>query len=1076
MSQDLSGTVSRGPMGLAWRAQSAKHPLRDWVDLAGQWQFRTDPEGALTLEKLGQVQDWRNIQVPSVWEAQFPDLVDYDGVAWYRRSVKLGEEWRGSRVVLRFGAVDYFAEVWLNGQKVGQHEGAYTPFEFDVSALARPGADNEIVVRAVDPNNDVRRFPDFPVGEVPHGKQTHYCNTGGIWQKVWLERRGPAYVASLHITPDLDRGEAVLRLDLAGEAGGMSAVAEIVDARGQSVAQARAALPQGAQNAELRPRLAHFTPWHPDQPCLYQARVWLLKDGKPVDFLGDQFGMRKIEARNNLVYLNDEPIFLAGALDQAFYPDTIYAEPSDEELEREFRMAKHLGLNFLRTHIKIPDPRYLEVADRVGLLLWIDLPSWGPLTDKVKGRVRQTLVDWVNRDYNHPSLFAWCLMNEEWGADFGDPEHRQWLRSMWDLVKGMDASRLLVDNSSAGGGHIISDLEDQHVYMSMPEGREGFARWCDEFAQHPSYMFKWPDAQRRGFEPLIVSEFGNWGLPDVGKLREHYGGQNPYWFDQPQYGGPILAAEKRFYDWGLDQVWGSFAQMAADAQWHQFDSLKMQIEEMRRHPQIVGYVITQLTDLNSESNGLMTMTRGPKAYHDTLGRVQTQDLVFADCDRQAYFPGEEISLPVRVSHFSPGAIDGWRIKWQLQDHKAAGEIGPVRVDPVSAPVVGEVKLRAPEVKQTERAMLWLSLLDADRGVQSANFVRLTFVPNEAREGTVRLEAQAGSDRMAALVAKVPQPTGEQAVVVADRLDRELVQRLEGGANALMLLPDGLPGNVFLPLRTSDRGSVGVSGNWLGATYWLRYQLFPHMPKRVHLGMEFALCMPRHVLTGFGPEDRDDVLAGVFAGWMHGLSPFMAQVRCGKGTLLLSTFDVVSHYGEDPISTALLHDMLAYLASGQCQPQKTVDLSEGFDYETVIPTGREGGAQWRYTTQRPPQGWEQPGFDDSGWKTGKSGFGTAGTPNIALGTEWRTDDIWIRRECDLKKAPQAAFLRYYHDEDAEVYINSVQVLRGGGFVTDYQAMELKRNALAALKPGRNVIAAHCHQTVGGQFIDVGIYTK
>ncbi|MFQ6133380.1 MAG: glycoside hydrolase family 2 protein [Armatimonadota bacterium] len=1076
MPQDLSGPVEKGPMGLTWQATDADAPMRDWVDLGGRWQFCTDPEDALTLERLDVVGWWRNIQVPSVWEAQFPDLVGYDGAAWYRRKVKLREEWRAGRVFLRFQAVDYFAEVWVNGQKVGEHEGGYTPFEFDVSASVHPAGENEIVVRVVDPTNDRNRFPDFPVSEIPHGKQTHYCNTGGIWQKVWMERRQPAYITRLHITPELDSGEAVVRLDLAGEAENTTAVVHVVDAEGEVAAQDRASVAEGAQSIELRPHMRRFTPWHPDQPYLYQAHVWLLREGKAVDFLGDSFGMRKIEARDNLIYLNDEPIFLAGALDQAFYPDTIYAEPSDEELEKQFLMAKHLGLNFFRTHIKIPDPRYLEVADRVGMLLWVDLPNWGNLTNEAKARVRQTLVDWVNRDYNHPSLFVWDLMNEEWGADFGDPDHRKWLRSMWDLVKGMDPSRLVVDNSPAGGGHVISDIEDQHVYMSMPERRQDFARWCEEFAGHPDYTFKWPDSERRGFEPLVVSEYGNWGLPDVGKLRQHYGGEDPYWFDQGNYGGPILAGERRFYEWGLDKVWGSFAEMARDSQWHQFDSLKMQIEEMRRHPQIVGYVITQLTDLNSESNGLMTMTRGGKSYHDTLGRVQTQDLVFADCERQAYFPGEEIRLPVRVSHFSSRRVDMWRIKWRLAGHEASGEIAPVTVAPISAPVVGEVRLRAPEVKKTERAVLWLSLLDEEGDVQSANFVRLTFVPARARESSVRVEAQPGSEAMAALAAKVPQPAGERAVLLADHLDRDLVEELDSGARVLLLAPDGLHGAAFSPLATKDRGSAGVAGNWLGATTWLRHQPFPNMPKRVHLGMEFDACLPRHVLAGFGPEDRDDVLSGVFAGWLHGISPFMVQARCGKGRLLVTTFDVVSQYGEDPISTALLHDLLAYLASEKCQPKRTLDLSQAFGHETVLPTGREGGAQWRYTTERPGQGWQQAHFDDSGWQRGKSGFGRPGTPNIALGTRWETDDIWIRTEFGLGEAPQAAFLRYYHDEDAEVYLNGVQVLRRTGFVTDYQAAELKGEALAALKPGRNVVAAHCRQTGGGQFIDVGVYVR
>ncbi|UCH35215.1 MAG: beta galactosidase jelly roll domain-containing protein, partial [Armatimonadota bacterium] len=174
------------------------------LDLNGAWQFAVDPEGRFDVETVERTADWRTIEVPSCWEAQFPDLLAYDGVAWYQRTFTVPAAWHTATVRLCFGAVDYFAEVWVNGHHAGTHEGGYTPYAFDVTPDLAYGSENAVAVRVTDPTNDRDRFAQFPFDEVPSGKQGHYCQTGGIWQRVWLEARPNPYVGVLHVTPDVD--------------------------------------------------------------------------------------------------------------------------------------------------------------------------------------------------------------------------------------------------------------------------------------------------------------------------------------------------------------------------------------------------------------------------------------------------------------------------------------------------------------------------------------------------------------------------------------------------------------------------------------------------------------------------------------------------------------------------------------------------------------------------------------------------------------------------------------------------------------------------------------------------------
>lgn len=307
--------------------------VRRRLSLDGVWQFRHE-DGP-----------WREAHVPGPWQAQFSDLVDTSGRAVYKRSFALPEGWGTQELALQFGAVSYFCEVLLNGQAIGSHEGAFLPFEIVLPASALKSS-NELEVRVTMPSADQRAYPDYPFGEVPHGKISWYGRIGGLWQSVALEARDPAHVESIVITAGTD-GVAHVELGTSAAANGKPVQLSVLDAGGNVVAEA--GVTAGA-SATASLRVANARLWSTDEPSLYSLVVDLGTDKRV-----ETFGFRTIEARGGQILLNGKPIYIRGALDQDYYPDGIYTPPSLEFLEDQARKAKHLGLNLLRCHIKVPD-------------------------------------------------------------------------------------------------------------------------------------------------------------------------------------------------------------------------------------------------------------------------------------------------------------------------------------------------------------------------------------------------------------------------------------------------------------------------------------------------------------------------------------------------------------------------------------------------------------------------------------------------------------------------------------------------------------------------------------------------
>jgi Glycosyl hydrolases family 2, sugar binding domain/Glycosyl hydrolases family 2, TIM barrel domain/Glycosyl hydrolases family 2 len=834
--------------------------------LATRPRLSLDGEWELDVPGLGL---WKTA-VPGVWQTVDAKLRSYTGTATYSRRVTIPAEWKQHRILLSFGAVDYRAVVAVNGTTVGEHEGGYLPFSFEIQNMTDAGKEALIEVTVADD-----MAPD-----VPKGKQSWYGPLAGIWQSVWLEAVGDLYIDALRIEPDPASGTVSVRPSLRGDQGDPS-FRLVVRCPDGTLVQSR-----GLEVSVVDPQL-----WDLNSPALYQAELRVMRGGHVIDTQSDTFGFRTVEARDGKIWLNGRPILLVGALDQDYYPHTMCTPPSNAFLREQVLLAKELGLNCLRCHIKLPDPRYLYWADRLGLLIWSELPNWETLSPAAEVRAKQTLAGMIERDGNHPSIVAWTIINESWGVDLvGDAGHRAWLGEMVDFVRTADPSRIVVDNSACiPNFHVRSDLNDFHFYSSIPDQQvrwDSFVeRWTDDAG---STYSPHGDASRRGDEPMVVSEFGNWGLPDpVGLLDD--GGVEPWWFDTGQdWAGGVVHPhdiERRARRWKLDEVFEELPSLFEASQEHQFESIQYEVEQMRLHPEIAGFVVTEFTDLYWECNGLMDLHRQPKAGHDDYRWIFGPDLPIAIPERRRCFVGDPIQIGVHVAHASDLDLTRAMIRWRSSDGSLKGE-SAISVSPWTAPRVAGFTFRP---QAAGRIRLEFDLADEAGTTAGGNWTDIAVyerrtheVPAWAEDPMVRgflEEARLPIDRSGVLVTTGLEAPGHPGVLLASAGDAG------GGVNAV------------------ERVGSSWEGDWAQGMHWFSPELRRGTPLLPRLDITCSGLVPPSVLTGLGPEPT---LAGMYVGWIHRAVATAGIVRPG---IVATTFPVLEAGALDPLAVALLGNLL-----------------------------------------------------------------------------------------------------------------------------------------------------------------------
>jgi hypothetical protein len=559
----------------------------------------------------------------------------------------------------------------------------------------------------------------------------------------------------------------------------------------------------------------------------------------------------------------------------------------------------------------------------------------------------------VARDWNHPSIIIWTIINEGWGVDLAvNADHRAWLGETYDYLKQLDPHRLVVGNSPCFTNfHVVTDIEDFHNYYAIPDHYRQWRQWVETFASRPPWTFAYtyerfeswkealrdpwnplprtaaPEVRRRGNEPMVVSEFGNWGLPDVDKLKACYGGE-PWWFESGiEWGDGVVyphAVERRFRAFHLDKAFPTLSDLAAASQRMQFTALKYQIEQMRRHQNIVGYIITEFTDVHWESNGLLDMCRNPKAFYDVIGNVNSADAIIPDWERVVFWEGERCEVRLGLSHFSHWEVQGCRLEWSVDLWPGVGgAFEDVHVGHGHVLPIGTVGFEVPPVAASARARLELRLLDPQGQLITSNhhefyvFPRTLAAPAQELGQPLQLYATGTvAERLAACGYGVADSLRGSDLAVVDTMTDDLRWYLQNGGRVLWLAEAGHAMQTYLgSLNIAQRQGRSWQGDWASSMSWLRQdKMFGNIPTGGVVDFAFADLTPDYVIVGMRPSDFGaDVHAGLFVGWIHHVVALVAERRFGNGLLLTSTFRLGEHMVTNPVARIMLNDLLRYLA-------------------------------------------------------------------------------------------------------------------------------------------------------------------
>ncbi|HVS05049.1 MAG TPA: glycoside hydrolase family 2 TIM barrel-domain containing protein [Candidatus Dormibacteraeota bacterium] len=917
---------------------------RQVLDLDGIWAFVADPRETHTIDQLPAGVP---ISVPGSWEAQLPGRFGIV-TGWYRRNVEIPADWTGGTVLITFGAVMLMARIWLNGILVGDHEGGYTPFEIDITGALHHGVENQLVVRVSSPLNALRDYPTLPLdqvvvsgqaalpmAEVPHGKQTWYTSLSGIWQSVQMECLTRPALRRLQVWPDLPNHRVRVSWSVRAANEPASLRLRVIDPSGQAVAEQEIPVPPDADGGETSLDVPSPRPWGIGAPNVYRLRAQLFSQRGARDELSMRFGMRSIEARDGDFLLNDEPIYLSGALDQDVFPDGMSVPGNAQAYYREqFQRVKEMGLNLVRCHIKVPDPAYLDAADEAGVLLWCELPSWSRFSTAAASRGKATLQAMVEAMAHHPSIVIWTIINEDWGTRLQEEARdRRWLLEMYDWLKQLDPTRLVVDNSACDTSakpnfHLATDIADFHAYSSMPDGAVRWRNLVGDMVRRPAWLWSpYGDARPRGDEPLMMSEFGNWGLPDISRMRDA-DGTAPWWFETGRQLCRPGGVEQRFHDLGLGRIWRDWPALAAATQWRQFEALQYEIGELRRHPEIRGHVITELTDAYWEANGLLDLARGRKVFHDRLAELNGPTVLIADLPRRDYWGGDEVTCEIVVA--SPATHQsGLQVTWTLTLDGGHRVDGVLPIASLAARTHHSVRLRVslPEVAGETGANLGLSCVDAQGSAVARGSWSLAVLPSSRkRTGASRhiaIEDPLGiwklDERLRELGHQRVARDGARLLITTE-LTAEAREFADGGGRVLLLVRSraAVPGGVALerevriwPRRMSDPDCDPPNpweGDWISTFNWILPGRFPDLPERNPLDFAYQEVIPDHVLRGYQPlRHADEVPAGVFVAWLHAPAALLWTFRQGRGEMTITTLKLSPECG--PVATVLLEDLI-----------------------------------------------------------------------------------------------------------------------------------------------------------------------
>ena len=560
-----------------------EHPnpqfMRDqWTCLNGLWQFEIDHGNSGEERKLydGQQDYSMVINVPFCPESKLSGVTytDFMNSVWYRRGIIVTAQQLQGRVLLHFGAVDYEATVYVNGNRCGSHRGGYVSFHMDITDHLQEG-ENTLVVHAVDDTKNLL----IPSGKQSSRYESHGCfytRTTGIWQTVWLEYVPQTHIRSVKYDPDIESGMLHITAELVGGA----ELCASASYEGKPMGCASVCSHGGV--AKLSLKLSEIHLWEVGNGRLYDLELTYGQDR-----VHSYFGMRSVRLDGYRFLINEKSVFQRLILDQGFYPDGIYTAPDDKELIADIQRSMDMGFNGARLHEKVFEKRFLYHCDRMGYIVWGEYPNWGLDHSNVQS-VYNVLPEWLeelHRDYNHPSIVGWCPFNETWDTE-GRKQFDELLSLVYKTTKAVDPVRPCIDTS--GNFHVLTDIFDVHNYAQDPE------------------------ALAKAYDGLPE------GIQDRHECRQKY-----------QKGQPIFVSEYGGIAWSDDPAgWGYGNAPATKEEFmERFCGLT---DTLLNNPYMFGFCYTQLTDVEQEQNGLYTYGREPKFDPAQISKIVSRKAAIED--------------------------------------------------------------------------------------------------------------------------------------------------------------------------------------------------------------------------------------------------------------------------------------------------------------------------------------------------------------------------------------------------------------------------------------------------------------
>ncbi|MFL6660633.1 MAG: glycoside hydrolase family 2 protein [Rhizobacter sp.] len=568
-----------------------------WTPLNGPWRFRYDDERRFGMPS--QVDSWpMQIIVPYPPESEASGIGDrgFHAVCWYERDFDCPPG--NDRVILRFGAVDYAAKVWVNGRLAVTHEGGHTPFWADITHMLNASGKQTVTVQVDDDPHELAK----PRGKQDWQREPHsiwYPRTTGIWQSVWFERVSCTYIDKIRWTPQVEGFSIGFEARIVGDPVDDLWV-EITLRHGKRLlAHDRYRVVDREADRFIvlsDPGIDDYRNellWSPERPTLLDATIKLVRgDGEVLDQFESYTALRSVNILRDRFMLNGRPYILRLVLDQGYWPDTLMAAPNDEALKRDVELAKKMGFNGVRKHQKIEDPRYLYWADVLGLVVWEEMPSAYRFT---RTAIRRTIREWteaIERDYSHPCVIVWVPFNESWGVPeltaIGKQRHA--VEALYHLTKTLDATRPVIGND--GWESSATDIIGIHDYdANIDHLRQRYGAEIQ-----PEQLF---DRRRPGGRILTLDGYPHRGQPIM--LTE--------------FGGIAFAKTPQV---GVKKTWGYTAAYDED----QFAEMYETLMDCVIHTALFsGFCYTQFTDTFQEANGLLCADRTPKIPIEKIAQV-----------------------------------------------------------------------------------------------------------------------------------------------------------------------------------------------------------------------------------------------------------------------------------------------------------------------------------------------------------------------------------------------------------------------------------------------------------------------